>query len=431
MGQSSGRWLCRVVLPFLALSGLLRADDTLRHIPIPPTGENRDLEAIFRQRFQGAKDSKSTTLIEELLRGLSKDQQVQVRNLAVQVGKGDSSLADLMKNKTLTADPGVKRLVESFFGKKLEDLSTLPQEDRARIAENLQRLLKEHGSGFAKTAESAQEKAAETKTTDRALSPQTLQPTSMPAGQVSEEGSEIKRRLVQLLEKLNEREFFRKIPELQNVIRDLKFSRGGSMDVDRLTARVGPIWNKMRTWPVFQAKNWPAISGEQWAKLLPHKWPQVNVKPPNLPAVSLPNVPAPSGGVPSIGPGVIWLAAAVIFGLACWALWSQRAGLTMGKHERPWRLGPWPVAPGKVASAQELIAAFEYLSLLRFGKQAMAWNHRDIAARLGAADDEQGQAAARLATLYERARYAPASEPLPEQEILSARHDLHLLAGLT
>ena len=83
---------------------------------------------------------------------------------------------------------------------------------------------------------------------------------------------------------------------------------------------------------------------------------------------------------------------------------------------------------------QDLIRAFEYLSLLVFGQSARTWNHRDIAARLreraGTSAAERCRAADHLADLYERARYAPPADPLPDGELHEARRDLCLLAGV-
>jgi hypothetical protein len=92
------------------------------------------------------------------------------------------------------------------------------------------------------------------------------------------------------------------------------------------------------------------------------------------------------------------------------------------------------VDPAQVATRQDLIRAFEYLSLLRLGPAARSWNHRAIAARLSAepsdAAAERRCAAAHLAGLYERARYAPPGDPLPDGEVRDARRDLCLLAGV-
>jgi hypothetical protein len=108
-----------------------------------------------------------------------------------------------------------------------------------------------------------------------------------------------------------------------------------------------------------------------------------------------------------------------------------------------WKLGPWPVQPTAVRTREELIRAFEYLSLLRLGPAARHWHHLAIASGLGRLSGdavtatgwgytsaERRQAALQLASLYERARYAPPGEPLPEAALATARRDLCLLAGV-
>jgi len=108
-----------------------------------------------------------------------------------------------------------------------------------------------------------------------------------------------------------------------------------------------------------------------------------------------------------------------------------------------WKLGPWPIHPTAVQTREELIRAFEYLSVLLLGPAARHWHHLAIAASLGRSSGatvsarrwgdgsaERRQAAQQLATLYERARYAPPAEPLPEAALATARRDLCLLAGV-
>jgi hypothetical protein len=80
-----------------------------------------------------------------------------------------------------------------------------------------------------------------------------------------------------------------------------------------------------------------------------------------------------------------------------------------------------------VATREELIRAFEYLSLLRCGEPARAWHHRAIAACLGGTESERRAAAERLAALYEQARYAPAAGGEPDWT--AARGPLAELAG--
>jgi hypothetical protein len=99
-----------------------------------------------------------------------------------------------------------------------------------------------------------------------------------------------------------------------------------------------------------------------------------------------------------------------------------------------WRLGSWPVPPAAVATRQDVIRAFEYLALLRFGPAAAACHHRQLAERLAEQDGGKPgrrQAAEMLAWLYEQARYAPDGEALSQEQLSDARHALCSLAGVT
>src|SRR5262249_26192850 len=115
-----------------------------------------------------------------------------------------------------------------------------------------------------------------------------------------------------------------------------------------------------------------------------------------------------------------------------WKLLKERP-LDRGATARRWRIGPWPVLPQAVHTREELVRAFEHLALLCLGPTARHWNHREIAERLSAesADPQTIRPiAGNLADAYEWPRYAPADEPLPEDNILLARRDLCFLAGV-
>jgi hypothetical protein len=141
---------------------------------------------------------------------------------------------------------------------------------------------------------------------------------------------------------------------------------------------------------------------------------------------------------------VLYLVMGVIAVLVIWKFLASYRTPVVPPQARSWLLGPWPVSPGAVATRQDLVLAFDYLALLLFGPAARVWNHRAIAAKLSRQSTVGSQqssaadcqlptelAAARLANLYEQARYAPPDEPLPERELEAARRDLYLLAGVT
>jgi hypothetical protein len=109
-------------------------------------------------------------------------------------------------------------------------------------------------------------------------------------------------------------------------------------------------------------------------------------------------------------------------------------GLPGSGADGEWRLGPWPVPPNAVSSRQDVIRAFEYLALLRFGPAAAACHHRRLAERLAEQDSGNPghcQSAEMLAWLYEQARYAPDGEALSQEQLSDARHALCSLAGVT
>lgn len=166
---------------------------------------------------------------------------------------------------------------------------------------------------------------------------------------------------------------------------------------------------------------------------------------------SLPNVKLPdwklSGGspprppsMPRVGPqdvsagsfaqGLLWVVLIGCVGLILWRLLSWRLGTADGQRRTGWRLGPWPVDPTEVRTRGELVQAFEYLSLLQLGRDAAARNHREIETELGGSRLPGREAAANLATLYEKARYAPPEDDLTSEALATARRDLCLLAGV-
>ena len=140
---------------------------------------------------------------------------------------------------------------------------------------------------------------------------------------------------------------------------------------------------------------------------------------------------------------IMSLAILVALGVVLYKVLARARAGRLGQDASAWKLGPWPVDPTAVRTREEWIRAFEYLSVLRLGPAARHWHHLAIAAGLGRfsrkavstrgwgdASTERRRAAEQLAFLYERARYAPPGEPLPETALATAQRDLCLLAGV-
>src|SRR5262249_61129604 len=102
-------------------------------------------------------------------------------------------------------------------------------------------------------------------------------------------------------------------------------------------------------------------------------------------------------------------------------VWRRRRLTRLGGAG--WKLGPWPVDPAAVRTREELVRAFEYLSLLRLGPSARSRNHLEIADRLG------NGAARQLARAYEQAPSAPPADTLADSDLANARRHLTFLAG--
>lgn len=151
-----------------------------------------------------------------------------------------------------------------------------------------------------------------------------------------------------------------------------------------------------------------------------------------LPSVSLggpggPGSSAPAGSSSSGSTATLLLAAALA-GLIWYALARHRRTLSRARPPQA-LLAEWPVPPDSVSTREDVIRAFEYLSLVQLGLEARTRHHRALAEGLGGSQAARQHAAAQLAGLYEQARYAPGDEPLPAPDLDAARRSLTLLAG--
>jgi hypothetical protein len=156
-------------------------------------------------------------------------------------------------------------------------------------------------------------------------------------------------------------------------------------------------------------------------------------RPPSIAFPSLRLSPPSAPSMPSAGQMDFqvfgWLVLAVLVVTLLW-MWSRN--IRQPTAVRRATLGDWPIAPDKVSTRRQMIQAFDYLAQLRLGPEAVYWNHRKIAKNLGDSSGQQGQAAQRLAGVYETVRYAQGPESLDagldRQQSDAVRRDLCLLA---
>jgi hypothetical protein len=92
--------------------------------------------------------------------------------------------------------------------------------------------------------------------------------------------------------------------------------------------------------------------------------------------------------------------------------------------------GGWPIDPREINTREDVVKAFEYLSVLICGPGAKTWTHSTIADELSVLAESDPGTALKLARLYELARYAPLDEPLTRVELLEARRLVCDLAGM-
>ncbi len=147
-----------------------------------------------------------------------------------------------------------------------------------------------------------------------------------------------------------------------------------------------------------------------------------------------------SGGSGLSGPGlsfgavtVSWplllILLALVVAAVVWWKWADiiRPRATAAVAGGP---GPWPIDPRDINTREDVVKAFEYLSVLICGPDAKTWTHSTIADELTALAATHGETAVKLARLYELARYAPLDEPLTRAELMEARRLACDLAGI-
>jgi hypothetical protein len=364
-------------------------------------------------------------------------------------------LADLIRDLKIDVGEAKTKMPEGLqaFLEKMQQPDGVKKEELKKLLAELRRLQDSRagGDGGASSKNNTQPQAGET-----AANPTGGQAAaggggggSEPDAQDSGAGSPLAERLIRLAEKLGPA--LRKSPALQRVMKDLSMYAG---DED-------PRWQKMAEgmkgmeerlggWgqSLYLDRIHPP-SGFSW----PDSWTPSALPKLSFPGGNNPASPPGSGTAAGSSPGSApqgWEAILAILGLLGLAvvaakMLARMQGRQADLGDSGWRLGPWPVNPAAIATREELIRAFEYLSLLNLGPAARNWNHLAIAERLkeavphalpgstpaAAVASTGNDAANELASLYERARYAPPNDVLPDAALLTARRDLCLLAGVS
>ena len=124
------------------------------------------------------------------------------------------------------------------------------------------------------------------------------------------------------------------------------------------------------------------------------------------------------------GFGFLSLIVLIVIGAAIWFYYLKPVKTApMPVIELP----PPPVDLSNLATREDVILAFEYLSVTKCGSEARNWHHNEIAEKMAQLADSD--AASGLARLYEKARYAPSNELFTDADLAAARLNVRALSG--
>jgi hypothetical protein len=221
-------------------------------------------------------------------------------------------------------------------------------------------------------------------------------------------------------------------PAFQDALRELRrapvSSEPPEADDNSLAGRFARWSESLAKSEAWSKVDWTSL--KKWRQPSTRSLPKVQA-PFSAPSISrAPNISLPSASTIDRGLQLLWVVLVVVAGILVWRLLGGYVPGTRRSAKRSWSLGPWPVAPGAVASRKDVIQAFEYLSLLRLGPTAQSRNHLDLAAELGQTALDRRRSADRLAAVYEQARYTPNDEPISADALAAARNELCFLAGV-
>jgi len=410
------------------------------HVDIPRVeGAARDAEEIFQQRWNDAGSRARTRELLEKFVGKLDDEKLNA--LLQKWGQGSEKLDPEELKKRMLADPQLQALVKSFLeGRRLEDNLELDGVDRERLLKQYQELRKQAEEALNRDTRSGSPRVGSLQTgpvQDVRPPDQAARPALAPRfpADIADDSSLMRRMVDRMTDLVRKNEgVLGQSNAVQQALRKLSRARSTTVGLEESNLFRTPLGRLARSLPEnlqLGKVDWQKLTTSALSRITPEQVPQMQVRSPNLPPVNLPRGVA-GGGPPSrLGTALVWAAAGVLLVFVMVALRRQAAASAHSGGEKPWKLGPWPVSPRAVKTGRDLILAFEYVSLLHFGKQALSWNHREIADRLGEEDDGRHRPAAEhLALLYEQARYAPVEVPLAEHDLANARRELCSLAGL-
>jgi hypothetical protein len=429
------------------------------HVPIPSRGGPRDFAELLKQLRERRglmdkeelalaflRDPEKRKLLQGLIEGLPSDRQV-----------------------IDTSDPKVKEMAQRLL-KRLQNQEGGAGAEERQALEKLKEAFTKGAKQDNKKAEEAPAPRPETKPSQPAIVEPPPRPVPQPPPRLLEmpdlprprfggpgpnlslnvpEDRELRERVArQLLEwgnrLQNSSAALRESPGLQQALRDI---RRYALDKDLQVVGLGRGSRGLKEWLAGVGQHLPrpdlaalpqwSFNPSQWR--LPRgrqvNWPRMGSwggggPPPfdgGIPGTGL----ARLGGPASVWQALAWFGALAVIGVAVWKIVQNYRQLTALAKGAGRRLGPWPVHPGRVATRDDIVKAFEYLALLLLGPAARNWNHLQIAVRLAGPQARHQTAADQLAGVYEQARYTPADEPLTDAALASARRDLCQLAGVT
>jgi hypothetical protein len=303
------------------------------------------------------------------------------------------------------------------------------------------------------------------KGTERPFPPPNLNPPTVPLSRPAEdalfsppdEAADPRTKSMQAFAAIWERNLgpLDQTPEVRKALFDLASNTNG-LDFDLQDGKGNSIWDLLKNgdgnglsfgdfdaaggnwklpnfdFPSFKLGNWGGgSSGGGGGSSSSWSWGNS----PPRPRPGSPSSGGGSGGFGNFGFGGSWfpviVLGVVVLGILLWVLVKN---LRQGTPELAYvgdGLGPWPVDPRRINTREDVVKAFEYLSVLICGPSAKTWTHNTIADALSELAATHGETAAMLARLYELARYAPLDEPLTHDEVMEARELVCGLAGVS